>query len=289
MKAWFLVFSLAFCWAKGDEVHHLRGDAKAQTVTMAPAKEEVGAVAKEAGQVAEATPTSEKKETPAEVGAVAKEAESGKDMVPAVPAQESAKGGNEASQGTPKEAGVVAKEPTSKEPAASGEPEDEPIYYPFEEPEDEWGYDQDSEYIPGEARAQWDELDGYPYPEELEELEEPEVGVVLKELDPANGDSTAGCSHSHSCCSEELRWWPTPSARPPTRTPTWTPAWTPSWATARLPTSASAMPALGILLWRPLLHLVALSLAPSGGVPAKKVSVPATNRVAQIYGTLICD
>lgn len=169
MKAWFLVFSLAFCWAKGDEVHHLRGDAKAQTVTMAPAKEEVGAVAKEAGQVAETTPTSEKKETPAEVGAVAKEAESGKDMVPAVPAQESAKGGNEASQDTPKEAGVVAKEPTSKEPAASGEPEDEPIYYPFEEPEDEWGYDQDSEYIPGEARAQWDELDGYPYPEELEE------------------------------------------------------------------------------------------------------------------------
>ena len=187
MKAWFLVFSLALCWAKGDEVQHLRGDAKAQTVTTAPTKEEVGAVAKEAGQVAETTPTSEKKEEkPAEVGAVAKEAESGKDMVPAVPAQESAKGGNEASQDTPKEAGVVAKEPTSKEPAAaaSGEPEDEPIYYPFEEPEDEWGYDQDSEYIPEwEARAQWDE-------EELEELEEPE-GAVLKELDPANGDSTA--------------------------------------------------------------------------------------------------
>jgi len=189
---------------RGDDVHHLRGDAQKSTATEmpVPANDEVATVAKKPSQKQEVAETPKATENEAsqkhaeEVGAVAKESEtSGNDKLPT---QENAKGTeNEAQVENGKEAGVVAKEPSPspKDTAATPQgtppragvhvgPDEEavyPLYYPEEE---EWGYDYGPyEDIPDwYDRAQWD-FDDYDYPDE--DFEEP-VGVVIKESDPSD-------------------------------------------------------------------------------------------------------
>ena len=113
----YLALSLAFvCLVRGDDVHHLRGDAQKSTATEmpVPANDEVGAVGNEPSQKQEVAETpkgteNEASPTPAEeVGAVAKEPETnGNDKLPT---QENAKGTeHEAQVENGKEAGVVAK------------------------------------------------------------------------------------------------------------------------------------------------------------------------------------
>ena len=95
----YLALSLAFvCLVRGDDVHHLRGDAQKRTATEmpVPANDEVGAVGKEPSQKQEVAETpkgteNEASPTPAEeVAAVAKEPETnGNDKLPT---QENAKG-----------------------------------------------------------------------------------------------------------------------------------------------------------------------------------------------------
>eukprot|EP00434_Breviolum_minutum_P004150 symbB.v1.2.003658.t1/scaffold175.1/size369221/14 len=207
----YLALSLAFvCLVRGDDVHHLRGDAQKRTATEmpVPANDEVGAVGKEPSQKQEVAETpkgteNEASPTPAEeVAAVGKEPETnGNDKLPT---QETAKGTeHEAQVENGKEAGVVAKEPSPKDTAAKPqvtpprtgvhEPDEEAVYALYYPEEEEWGYDYgpDGDIPEWDDRAQWDFDDyDYDYPDP-EDFEEP-VGVVVKESDPSDPSAPSG-------------------------------------------------------------------------------------------------
>ena len=237
----YLALSLAFvCLVRGDDVHHLRGDAQKSTATEmpVPANDEVGAVGNEPSQKQEVAETpkgteNEASPTPAEeVGAVAKEPETnGNDKLPT---QENAKGTeHEAQVENGKEAGVVAKEPSPKDTAAKPqqgtpprtgvhEPDEEAVYALYYPEEEEWGYDYgpDEDIPEWDDRAQWD-FDDYDYPDP-EDFEEP----VVKESDPSDPShpsgteavaasaATAGAAVAAGKQTSLLRRWGRPGRRP---------------------------------------------------------------------------
>ena len=238
----YLALSLAFvCLVRGDDVHHLRGDAQKSTATEmpVPANDEVGAVGNEPSQKQEVAETpkgteNEASPTPAEeVGAVAKEPETnGNDKLPT---QENAKGTeHEAQVENGKEAGVVAKEPSPKDTAAKPqqgtpprtgvhEPDEEAVYALYYPEEEEWGYDYgpDEDIPEWDDRAQWD-FDDYDYPDP-EDFEEP----VVKESDPSDPSHPSGTEAVAASAATAGA-----AVAAGKQTTPWTPSWTlgtPSW------------------------------------------------------------